>query len=58
MIGSMLMPWIISGSALNQVAYAPPSPQTMPTVLCPNAAGKSASPTSNQYSWIAAACVV
>ena len=54
----MLMPWIFSGSAVNQVAYAAPSPQTMPTVPCPNAAGKFSLSASNQYSLIAAACVV
>ncbi len=50
----MLMPWIISGSPLNQVAYAPPEPQTMPTVEWPKVEGKFWLRTSNQYSWIAA----
>ncbi len=54
----MLMPWIFSGAAVNQVAYAPPSPQTMPTVPWPNAAGKFSLRVSNQYSLIAADCVV
>ena len=48
MLGSRLMPWIISGSALNHVEYAPPSPHTMPTVECPNAAGNASSSVSNQ----------
>jgi hypothetical protein len=50
------MPWIISASPLNQVAYAPPLPQIMPTVECPKASGIAPDP-SNQYCWIAAACV-
>ena len=48
MIGSWLMPWIFSGSAVNQVAYAPPSPHTMPTVLCWNWVGNTSLSTSNQ----------
>jgi hypothetical protein len=33
-MGSMLMPRIFYGSALNQVAYGPPSSQTIPTAVC------------------------
>ena len=52
------MPWIFSGSALNQVAYGPPSPQTIPTAVCFQLAGNVEPSTSNQYCPIAAAWVV
>src|SRR5688572_15519140 len=48
-MGRKLMPWISSGLAVHQVAWATPWPQTMPATLGPYVAGKTVLLTSNQY---------
>ena len=47
--GRALMPWISSGLAVHQVAYAAPLPHTMPAVSWPKEDGKTCSSASNQY---------